>query len=196
MKPLSRTRVVELLEVVARVGRRMERDDDRRLDRGSRNGRKPSSAMPVDERLAVLRVAREPRRLAAFGDELVERRVERDDDVRRRRDSATASSSPCSVHWSCRSSASDVRVAGALLEHALRERTRSPCPGAPFEALARRGDQRVERHRRARRSAARRTSSSRRRSGPCRGARTTAAISAQRIEDAGRRSRSGSGRRA
>ena len=41
--------------------------------------------MPDTSVSQLARVAREPRRLAAFGDELLERGVERDDDVRRRR---------------------------------------------------------------------------------------------------------------
>ena len=80
------------------------------------------------------------------------------------------------AHWSCEVERERRRVAGALLEHALAARTRSPCPAGPRRTCRRpRSARRTASC--ARRSAARRTSSSRRRSGAVPWRATTAAIS-------------------
>ena len=117
---------------------------------GFKNTRKPELAHARDERLAVPRIAREPRRLAAFRDELVERRIEGDDDVRRRR------IAPLRRPFHVRPLVVQIererrRIAGALLEHAA-PREHEAHPGRAFDAFARRRDQRVEWRRCGRRS--------------------------------------------
>ena len=112
---------------------------------GCRNDAKAQLGHAAHQHLAVLRVAREPGRLPAFGDQLVERGVERDDDVRRRR------VAPLRRLLHVRPLIVQVerergRVAGAALEHRAAGEDEAHA-GRPLDALARGGDQRVERHR-------------------------------------------------
>src|SRR6516165_10639545 len=76
--------VVEALEGIARAIRRVERHDDRRLDRGGQEAAEPELCHAVDQSAAVLPVARVARDASAFLEILRDGRVERRDDVRRR----------------------------------------------------------------------------------------------------------------
>ena len=93
---------------------------------GSRNGPKAKLCHALDQRLAVARVARQARGLPAFCLELIERRVQRDDHVRRRRVAPlrgllhvrrTGRAGPAPASARCRRSS----------RAALLRRSRSPC---------------------------------------------------------------------
>src|SRR5664280_1147858 len=83
-------RIVEGLEGVLRIGWRMEGQDDGRLDLGLQEWLEAEPLHARDERLAVRRVARQPRRLAALFHELAHRLGERRDHVGRRREAPLA----------------------------------------------------------------------------------------------------------
>ncbi len=134
--------LVEGLEIVAAVARRMERHDDRRLQLGLQERHEAERRHAVDQRLAVLGVARQPRRLAALLDELVDRRAERRDHMGRRREAPLAGPLHVDV-LVVQVHRERLRLAGAAVEHGLADQHEAHARHA-FEALAAGRDQRIE----------------------------------------------------
>ena len=121
----------------------MERDDDRRLNRGIEEWPKTKLAHAVHERFAIACVAREPRRLASFGIILIERGIQRDDDVRRRRET------PLRRLFHIRPLVVKIegercRASGALFERRSPHQN-EPHPRRPFDTFAGCANQRIER---------------------------------------------------
>src|ERR1019366_7670569 len=77
-------RIVEALEDEIRMARRTEGGDDRRLQRVGKQRFEAERAHAANEDARVLRVARAAAGDAALGEELLQRLVERDDDMDRR----------------------------------------------------------------------------------------------------------------
>ena len=148
----------------------MEGDDDRRLHLGSQEGLEAQRRHAVDQGAAVVAVARQPRRLAAFFDELRDGFGQRHQHMGRRREAPLPGL--FHVRHAGRAGPSPGSGCGRRSRRARPcARRRSPCrarlPGTcRWPPPARRNGSG------ARRWAARRSCSSRRRSGPCRGART------------------------
>ena len=151
----------------------------------SRNDAEAERAHALDQRLAVRRVAREPRRLAAFGRRTARARRRT---PRRRASaacSATASSSPCRPTG--RTGRARATSSGPRSPRASRDaRSRSPCPaGLRCTCPTPRSPRRTASSRTSIGSAPNELIASTISRRPWRA--TTAAIAGERIQDAGRR---------
>ena len=78
--------VVKSLELVAAAVRRVHGDNDRRLDLGRQELNQSQFAHAGHQGVIVRRVTRQPRRLAAFREKLIQRLMEGNHDMRRRRE--------------------------------------------------------------------------------------------------------------
>ena len=135
-------RLVERLELVARIGRRVEGEDDRRLDLRVEEGLEAERRPFRHERRAVRRVARQPRRLAALLDELAHSLGERCDDVGRWREAPLAGLFHVDV-LVVQVHRQRVRVAGRGGHRLVADEDEAHSRHA-FETLAAGGDERVE----------------------------------------------------
>ena len=120
----------------------MEGDDDRRLDLGLQERLEAERRHAVDERRAVLGIAREARRLAALLVELDDGLAQRGHDVRRRREAPLAGALHVGV-LVVQVHRQRLRVACAALQRALPDEHEAHA-GWALEALAARRDERVE----------------------------------------------------